>query len=81
MTQRILSTEEWNELCRELDAERNKPADCTCAKPFEQDGVLWKSVCNPGCHVHGNLSRHFERSGNRSVRSEGKRHSGVRSND
>ena len=53
--QRILTDAEWNEECREAEAERRGPAAACCCqnegKPFLLDGV---SVIarNAGCRVH-----------------------------
>ena len=52
--QRILTNAEWNEVCREAEAERHAPLECCCengGKPFLLDGV-WVTSRNAGCIVH-----------------------------
>jgi hypothetical protein len=53
--QRILTTAEWNEECREAEAERRgPPAFCCCdhgGQPFLLNGELVVTR-NAGCRVH-----------------------------
>ena len=55
---RILSTEEWNQLCKEMAAERDKKPVCCCSAPFLLDGIKYKPV-NAGCQIHGIRSRYI----------------------
>jgi hypothetical protein len=74
----ILSTEEWNQLCKEMAAERDKKPVCCCSAPFVIDGVQYTSR-NSGCHIHGLRSRYVAQPGNtlREKHTDGKRHCAV----
>lgn len=57
--QRILSTEEFNQIMREQAAERNKPPVCSCTnqgEPYDLHGVMVVSR-DPACRVHNGAGR------------------------
>jgi len=61
--QRILNDTEWNEECREMEAERRRPPVCCCengGKPWLLDGVLVTSH-NCGCRLHATTPERWAR--------------------
>jgi hypothetical protein len=74
----ILSTEEYNQMCRDMAAERDKKPVCCCSEPFTVDGVQYTSR-NAGCALHGIRSRYIPQPASilKAKRADGHRHTAV----